>query len=205
MVIIIIIIPLEDLAKFGYELVIKCLSLIIILYVLLHNENQEKWIWKFLFLFFKFSLLVIETLQIHFFFQNFIFDFTFWWIFNNTKSIAENPIVKHLEKFHNVFEGHLISLNIPMLLLLLCGYLIFLIISTSSFLKILESTNLSSFGLFKLQTWRFKHWGWLSFNQKYNGIRQWPCNLKKIAMSRICDGYELGLWMSNQFANFWYE
>jgi len=79
-----------------------------------------------IFIYLLFSLLVIETLQNHFF-------------FNNTKSIAENSIVKHLEKFHNVFEGHLISLNIlniPMLLLLLCGYLIFLIISTSSFLKI---------------------------------------------------------------------
>jgi hypothetical protein len=172
---------------------------------LLQNENQEKWIWQFLFYFILFLLLLIETLQNHFFFfQNFIFDFTFWWIFNNTKSIAENPIVKHLEKFHNVFEGHLISLNIPMLLLL-CDYLIFLIISSSSFLKILESTKLSSFGLFKLQTWRFKHWGWLSFNQKHNGYRRWPFNLKKIAMLRICDGYELALWMSNQFASCWYE
>jgi hypothetical protein len=45
-----------------------------------------------------FSLLVIETLQnlFSFFFQKFIFDFIFWWIFNNTKSIAENPIVKPL-------------------------------------------------------------------------------------------------------------
>jgi len=33
---------LGDLAKFGYELVIKYHSLIIVLYVLLHNENQEK-------------------------------------------------------------------------------------------------------------------------------------------------------------------
>jgi hypothetical protein len=84
-----------------------------------------------IFIYFLLSLLMIETLQNH---------------------IAENSIVKHLEKFHNVFEGHLISLNIPMLLLL-CGYLnFFSIISSSRFLKILESTNLSSFGLFKLQT-----------------------------------------------------
>jgi len=71
------------------SLEIKYQSLIVVLYVLLHNENQEQWIWQFLFFYFfiyysHFWRLKPSKIKL-FFFQKFSFDFTFWWIFNNTK------------------------------------------------------------------------------------------------------------------------
>jgi hypothetical protein len=103
------------------SLEIKYQSLIVVLYVLLHNENQEQWIWQFfIFLFFysHFWWLKPSKIKPFFFFQKFSFDFTFWWILNNTKIHCWKSYWKALGEISwCIFEGHLRSINIPMLLL----------------------------------------------------------------------------------------
>jgi len=74
----------------------------------------------FIFLFFHshFWWLKPSKIKLFFFFQKFSFDFTFWWNFNNTKIHCWKSYWKALGEISwCIFEGHLISINMPMLLL----------------------------------------------------------------------------------------
>jgi hypothetical protein len=66
---------LEDLAKYGYKPEIKYKSLITLLYVWLHNENQIYESNDFYYFFF--SVLATENLQNHFFPHTVYFNFNF--------------------------------------------------------------------------------------------------------------------------------